>query len=187
MLPTDPGWQPHPGRGCRGHTGHGVEQVRSPQAADGAVRSVNAADLISPCGVRPATPARPDKSARPACRPHTLSRRTVGGSSLRNHRTCRPCAARCSDALRSAPPRGGERPWARGSHRRCARRIPRAGRPGLATAIPLFFAPPRDPAVTRWCLEQQRLFPVGAHPRARKAITSFAHNARMQSPWATQL
>jgi hypothetical protein len=53
---------------------------------------------------------------------------------------------------------------------------------GSPTAIPLFFAPPRDPAVTRWCLEQQRLFPVGAHPRARKAITSFAHNARMQSP-----
>jgi hypothetical protein len=132
--------------------------VRSPQAADGAVRSVNAADLISPCGARPATPARPDKSARPACRPHTLSRRTVGGSSLRNHRTCRPCAARCSDALRSAPPRGGERPWARGSHRRCARRIPRAGHPGLATAMPLFFAPPRDPAVTRWCLSNSVYF-----------------------------
>jgi hypothetical protein len=72
--------------------------------------------------------------------PHTLSRRTVGGSSLRTHRACCPCAARCSDALRSAPPRGGERPWARGSHRRCARRIPRAGRPG---------ARHRHPAVLR--------------------------------------
>ena len=35
--------------------------------------------------------------------------------------------------------------------------------------------------------DHRRLLPLAASTRARKAITAFAHNARMQSPWAAQL
>jgi hypothetical protein len=33
----------------------------------------------------------------------------------------------------------------------------------------------------------RRLLPLAANTRARTAITAFAHNARMQSPWAAKL
>jgi hypothetical protein len=35
--------------------------------------------------------------------------------------------------------------------------------------------------------DQRGLLPLGRQPRARTALTAFAHNARMQSPWAGRL
>src|SRR4029453_13062342 len=35
--------------------------------------------------------------------------------------------------------------------------------------------------------DQRGLFPLAANPQARTALTAFAHNARMQSPWAGRL